>query len=165
MVTFTWVARKYISSIFISLEKADLMIIKHFMNSADVYSTGTWTLGVWPLIYGSYIEESLQFRKLATWNMKPSIIRQKGESQNGCFKKAKHAKIFEKQTFLTSVSRGKKCLFFGNFGVLCFLETPVLRFALLPYYRRNILLCCNDYKLKTFSGNDAWCQLYAYLIS
>ena len=32
--------------------------------------------------------------------------------------------------------RGKKCLFFGNFGVLCFLETPVLRFTLLPYYRR-----------------------------
>ena len=34
------------------------------------------------------------------------------------------------------VSGGKKCLFFGNFGMLCFLETPVLRFALLPYYRR-----------------------------
>ena len=33
------------------------------------------------------------------------------------------------------VSGGKKCLFFRNFGVLCFLETPVLRFALLPYYR------------------------------
>ena len=27
------------------------------------------------------------------------------------------------------VSGGKKCLFFGNFGVLCFLETPVLGFA------------------------------------
>ena len=25
---------------------------------------------------------------------------------------------------------------FGNFGVLCFLEISVLRFALLPYYRR-----------------------------
>ena len=33
---------------------------------------------------------------------------------------------------------GKKYLFFGNFGVLCFLETPVLRFALLPYYRRTL---------------------------
>ena len=31
-----------------------------------------------------------------------SVIRQKGESQNGCFKKAKNAKISEKQTFLTS---------------------------------------------------------------
>ena len=67
-----------------------------------------------------------------------SVIRQKGESQSGCFKKAKHAKISEKH-FLppdVCVSGGKKCLFFGYFGVLCFLETPVLRFALLPYYRR-----------------------------
>ena len=29
---------------------------------------------------------------------------------------------------------GKKCSFFGKFGMLCFLETTVLRFALLPYY-------------------------------
>ena len=29
------------------------------------------------------------------------VIREKGESQNGCFKKSKHAKISEKQTFLT----------------------------------------------------------------
>ena len=37
------------------------------------------------------------------------------------------------------VSGGKKCSFFGKFGVLCLLETPILRFALLPYYRRNDL--------------------------
>ena len=37
------------------------------------------------------------------------------------------------------VSGGKKCSFFGKFGVLCLLETPVLRFALLPYYRRFIV--------------------------
>ena len=30
-----------------------------------------------------------------------SVIRQKGEPRNGCFKKAKHAKISEKQIFLT----------------------------------------------------------------
>ena len=30
----------------------------------------------------------------------------------------------------------KKCSFFGKFDVLCFLETPVLRFFLLSYYRR-----------------------------
>ena len=34
------------------------------------------------------------------------------------------------------VSEDKECSFFGKFGVLCFLETPVLRFAFLPYYRR-----------------------------
>ena len=31
---------------------------------------------------------------------------------------------------------GEKCPFFGKFGVLCFLETLVLGFALLHYYRR-----------------------------
>ena len=35
------------------------------------------------------------------------------------------------------VSGGKKCSFFGKIGVLCFLKTPVLRFALLLYYRQN----------------------------
>ena len=30
-----------------------------------------------------------------------SVIKQKSESQNECFEKAKHAKISEKQTFLT----------------------------------------------------------------
>ena len=35
------------------------------------------------------------------------------------------------------VSRGKKCSFFGKYGVLCFLETPVLTFTLLVYYRWN----------------------------
>ena len=34
------------------------------------------------------------------------------------------------------VSGGKKESFFGKFGVLCFFETPVLRFTLLPSYRR-----------------------------
>ena len=28
-----------------------------------------------------------------------SVIRQKDESQNGCYKKTKHAKFSEKQTF------------------------------------------------------------------
>ena len=32
---------------------------------------------------------------------KASVIRQKGESQNGCYKKTKHAKFSEKRTFLT----------------------------------------------------------------
>ena len=56
-------------------------------------------------------------QKLPTINIshKSSVIRQKGESKNEYFKKTKHAK------------------FFGKFGALCFLETPILRFALLPY--------------------------------
>ena len=103
-----------------------------------------------------------------------SVIREKGKSQKGCFKKTEHAKFPKNEHFLrpdthtranlktgvsrkqstpnfqenehflppnthrcVSVSGGKKCSFFGKFGVLCFLETPVLRFALLPYYRRT----------------------------
>ena len=43
---------------------------------------------------------------------------------------------FPKNRHFLCISGGKKCLFFGKLGVPCFLETPVLRFALLPYYRR-----------------------------
>ena len=43
--------------------------------------------------------------------------------------------IRQKYESYVCVSGGKKCSFFGKFGVLCFLETPVLRFVLLPYYR------------------------------
>ena len=38
------------------------------------------------------------------------------------------------------VSGGKKCSLFGKFYVLCFLETPIFRFALLPYYWRTVML-------------------------
>ena len=50
------------------------------------------------------------------------------------------------------VSGGKKCLFFGNFDVLCFLEEPVLRFAFLLYYRRNYDLLKQTISLKGFKG-------------
>ena len=63
---------------------------------------------------------------------KSSVRRQKGESQNGCFKETKHVKFSEKRTFRTCVS-GSKCSFFGKSVVLCFLEISVLRFPLLPY--------------------------------
>ena len=53
------------------------------------------------------------------------VIRQKDESQNGC------------------VSGGKKYSFFGKFDVLCFLQTPVLRFALLSHNRPH---CLNSMK-------------------
>ena len=35
------------------------------------------------------------------------------------------------------VLEGKNCSFFGKFDVLYFLETSVIRFAVLSYYRRN----------------------------
>ena len=42
--------------------------------------------------------------------------------------------IFLRRTYVC-ISGGEKCSFFGKFDVPCFLRTPVLRFALLPYYR------------------------------
>ena len=46
--------------------------------------------------------------------------------------------------------RGKKFLFFGKFGMLCFLETPVLRFILLPCYRPHALNDLNFWKQPFF---------------
>ena len=62
------------------------------------------------------------------------VIRQKGKSQNGSFKKTKHAKFSEKTNISYPLIRTRS--FLGKFDLLSFLETPVLRFALLPYYRR-----------------------------
>ena len=70
-------------------------------------------------------------------------MRQKGEPQNGCSRKQSTPNFPNIKRFLppdthtyVCVSGGKKCSFFGKFGVVCFLETPGLRFALLPYYRQ-----------------------------
>ena len=70
-----------------------------------------------------------------------TVIRQKCESQKKCFKKTKHTKFSEKRTLpltYVCVSGDKKCSFFGKFGVLCSLETAVLRFAFFQYYRRLV---------------------------
>ena len=70
-----------------------------------------------------------------------SVIRQKCESQNGCLKKTKHTKFSGKKTFLTPwyahVRQWVRNVRFSENLACCFLETPVLRFALLPYYQRN----------------------------
>ena len=42
---------------------------------------------------------NMNFNMNAIIDQNSSVIRQKGESQNGCLKKAKHAKISEKPTF------------------------------------------------------------------
>ena len=84
-----------------------------------------------------------QERMLSHWTLNQSlpVIRQKGESQKGCYKKTKHAKFSEKWTFLTpwythvrtcAYQMGKKCLFFGKFGVLCFLFLWDSPFCFIP---------------------------------
>ena len=44
----------------------------------------------------------------------------------------------------TCVCVSKKCLFFWKFGVPCFLVTPALRFALLPYCRWVVINQARD---------------------
>ena len=64
--------------------------------------------------------------------------------------------IFRKKNHLLSpdtytqvcVSRGKRCSFFEKFDLLCFLVTPVLRFVLLSYYRRNMIYPKHTSKIK-----------------
>ena len=69
-----------------------------------------------------------------------SVIRRKGESQNRCFKK-KHAKISRKMNISyplirTCASQGiGNVRFSENLACFVFLKR-VLRFAILPYYRR-----------------------------
>ena len=61
-----------------------------------------------------------------------SVLRQMGESQNGCFKKKKNTPNSSKNEHSlppdththVCVSGGKKSSFFEEFGVLCFYEYP-----------------------------------------
>ena len=57
---------------------------------------------------------------------------------------------------------GKKCLFFGNFGLLSFLATSFLRFANLPYYQQYYFFSGKvSYKV---SGKVSWKFLLIILI-
>ena len=62
----------------------------------------------------------------------------KGRISKRVFQENKARQIFQKTniSYPLICTRGKKCSFFGKFGVLCFLETTVLRFSLLSDYRR-----------------------------
>ena len=62
-------------------------------------------------------------------------MRQKGESKNRCYKKNKACQIFQKAN--TCTYQGVRNVRFSkNLACFVFIVTPVLRFILLPYYRR-----------------------------
>ena len=65
------------------------------------------------------------------------VVTTKDESQNGCCKETKRVKFSEKQSFLNPLIR-------TEFGVLCFLETLVLRFQQMKIFRKVNNKCnCN----------------------
>ena len=61
----------------------------------------------------------------------------KGRISKRVFQENNARQIFRKTNIsYPLISTLQKCSFFGKFGVLYFLEPPVLRFALLPFYRQ-----------------------------
>ena len=66
-------------------------------------------------------------------NLKTEVTRKQSTPN---FRKNKH--VLPPNTHMyVCISESKKCSFFEEFGVLCFLPTSVLRFAFLPYYQRS----------------------------
>ena len=52
-------------------------------------------------VYQNNMRNTRKVMKKIIGKNKSLVIRQKGESQNGCYKKIRHAKFSEKRTFLT----------------------------------------------------------------
>ena len=67
-------------------------------------------------------------------NPKKTGVTRKQSTPN--FPKNKHFLPPDTHTYVC-VSEGKKFSIIEKFCVLCFLATPVLRFAIMPYYQRN----------------------------
>ena len=60
----------------------------------------------------------------------------KGRISKQVFQENKARQTFwKKEHFLPPDTHTYVCSFFGKSGMLYFLETPILRFAFLPYYR------------------------------
>ena len=80
-------------------------------------------------------------------NLKFQIVGNiaKGRISKRVFEENRARQIFRKKNISYPLIRTHTCAyrgiknvrFFGKFGVLCFLETSILRFALWPYYPRN----------------------------
>ena len=68
-------------------------------------------------------------------NLKTGVLKNKARQ---IFRKNEHFLSPDTHTY---VSGGKKC----SLGVLCFIETPLLRFALLHYYRQKLVLSHNKF--------------------
>ena len=66
----------------------------------------------------------------------------KGRLSKGVFQESKARQIFRETNISCPLIH--TCSFFRKFGVLCFFETPVLRFAFLPYYQRYKVIYFND---------------------
>ena len=68
----------------------------------------------------------------------------KGRISERVSQENKALQVFRKTKKRTCAYQGVwNVRFFGKFGVFCFLETPVSRFAHLPYYQRYMFTVLN----------------------
>ena len=125
-------------------------LFQKFFNSFYVYLVLVFIQGCYrniqffPLIFSCSSHESLIERILFSiiWSQSSSYLRVRyriisHKPENNSDNRITHL-IFCIWTEYGKicVSGGKKCSFFGKFGVLCFLQTSILRFGLFRYYRR-----------------------------
>ena len=64
----------------------------------------------------------------------------KGENVGNKAKRLISKRVFQENKARQIFRKANISSFFEKIGVLCFLETSVLRFALLPYYRQKLIL-------------------------
>ena len=96
-----------------------------------------------------------------------SVRRQKYESQNGCFKKTKHAKFSEKRTFTHTLVRvrirgSEMFVFSENLACFVFLERPFWDslFCLITDDLLAVLLSLDAWHvIFSYSGKDLWGKL------
>ena len=73
--------------------------IHHIQDQRLWIKSTYWGIGCTLIVVDTYIDISFQLKIYLNIS---SVIRQKGEYQNGCFKKTKNAKFSKKGTFLTA---------------------------------------------------------------
>ena len=79
---------------------------------------------------------------------------------SSCSFAASFQEIIISITLLCACQGGNKCSLLRKFDVLCFLETPVLRFGLLPYYRqyKGIILRVDEKMILKDTGSYVSCK-------
>ena len=99
------------------------------------------------------------------WTLvKSSLIRQKGECENGCFKKTKHAKFFKKRTFLTPwYAHVRTCAYQGVRNVR-FLEN-LAYFIFLKHPFWDSPFCLITDQLCVIPPDMAWLVLIIWFLS
>ena len=85
----------------------------------------------------------------------------KGRNSKWMFKENKARRISRKTNIFPPLMRTRTCAYqgvriFGKFGMFCFLETPALKFDLLPYYRRVVV----TYPLYLSFADQCWSQVF-----